>query len=41
MFRQFVLLFRQLDLFGREVLAVDGTRIKTVNDKTAISPAHH
>ena len=29
-FRQFVLLCRQLDLFGRELLAVDGTRIKTV-----------
>ena len=33
-FRQFVLLCRQLDLFGRELLAVDGTRIKTVNNKT-------
>ena len=30
-FRQFVLLCRQLDLFGRELLAVDGTRIKAVN----------
>jgi transposase len=29
-FRQFVLLCRQLDLFGRELLAVDGTRIKAV-----------
>jgi hypothetical protein len=29
-FRQFVLLCRQLDLFGRELLAVDGTRIKGV-----------
>jgi hypothetical protein len=32
-FRQFVLLCRQLDLFGRELLAVDGTRIKSVNNK--------
>ena len=31
--RQFVLLCRQLDLFGRELLAVDGTRIKAVNNK--------
>jgi transposase len=30
-FRHFVLLCRRLDLFGRELLAVDGTRIKTVN----------
>jgi len=30
-FRQFVLLCRQMDLFGRELLAVDGTRIKAVN----------
>jgi transposase len=36
-FREFVLLCRQLDLFGRELLAVDGTRIKAVNNKTAIS----
>src|SRR5580693_8988276 len=27
-FRQFVLLCRRLDLYGRELLAVDGTRIK-------------
>ena len=33
MFRQFVLLRRQMDLFGRELLAVDGTRIKAVNNK--------
>ena len=33
-FQQFVLLCRQLDLFGRELLAVDGTRIKAVNNKT-------
>ena len=32
-FRQFVLLCRQLDLFGRDLLAVDGTRIKAVNNK--------
>src|SRR5271165_1916699 len=31
--REFVLLCRQLDLFGRELLAVDGTRIKEVNNK--------
>jgi transposase/IS5 family transposase len=31
-FRQFVLC-RQLDLFGRELIAVDGTRIKAVNNK--------
>jgi transposase len=28
-----VLLCRQLDLFGQELLAVDGTRIKAVNNK--------
>jgi transposase len=32
-FRRFVPLCRQLDLFGRELLAVDGTRIKAVNNK--------
>ena len=32
-FRQFVRLCRQLDLFGRDLLAVDGTRIKAVNNK--------
>jgi transposase len=32
-FREFVLLCRQLDLFGRELLAVDGTRIQAVNNK--------
>src|SRR3982750_3339795 len=32
-FRVFVLLCRQPDLFGRELLAVDGTRIKAVNNK--------
>jgi transposase len=32
-FREFVLLCRQLELFGRELLAVDGTRIKAVNAK--------
>src|ERR671929_2014941 len=32
-FREFVLLCRRLDLFGRELLAVDGTRPKAVNNK--------
>src|SRR5271166_2348806 len=32
-FRQFVLLSRRLDLYGHELLAVDGTRIKAVNNK--------
>jgi transposase len=32
-FRSFVLLCRELDLFGRELIAVDGTRIKAVNNK--------
>jgi transposase len=32
-FRQFTLLCRDLNLFGRELLAVDGTRIKAVNNK--------
>src|SRR5690348_9507829 len=32
-FRQFVLLCREMDRFGRELLAVDGTRIKAVNNK--------
>ena len=32
-FREFVVLCRKLDLFGRELLAVDGTRIKAVNAK--------
>ena len=32
-FRQFVLLCRRLDLYGRELPAVDGTRIKAVNNK--------
>jgi transposase len=32
-FRQFTMLCKQLDLFGRELLAVDGTRIKAVNNK--------
>src|SRR4029450_1350061 len=30
-FRQVVLLCRKLDLFGRELIAVDGTRLKAVN----------
>src|SRR4051812_37919967 len=32
-FREFVLLCRQLDLFGRELITVDGTRLKAVNNK--------
>jgi hypothetical protein len=32
-FRQFTLLCRELNLFGRELLAVDGTRIKAINNK--------
>src|ERR1700758_1196008 len=32
-FRAFPLLCKRLDLFGRELLAVDGTRIKAVNNK--------
>jgi transposase len=32
-FREFVVLCRQLDLFGRELVAVDGTRIKAVNNR--------
>ena len=32
-FRQFVLLCRQLDLFGKDLIAVDGPRIKAVNNK--------
>jgi transposase len=32
-FRQFALLCKELNLFGRELLAVDGTRIKAVNNK--------
>ncbi len=32
-FREFVILCRRLDLFGRELLAIDGTRIKAVNNK--------
>ena len=30
-FRHFVVLYRKLDLFGRELLAIDGTRLKAVN----------
>ncbi|WP_202949395.1 transposase [Sphingomonas sp. PAMC 26621] len=33
-FRAFVALCRKLDLFGRELLAVDGTRLKAVNSQT-------
>ena len=32
-FREFVQLCRKLDLYGRELLAVDGTRIKAVNNR--------
>jgi transposase len=32
-FGEFVILCRRLDLFGRELLGVDGTRIKAVNNK--------
>lgn len=32
-FREFVILCRQLDLYGWELLAVDGTRIKAVKNK--------
>jgi transposase len=32
-FRRFVLLCRKLDLYGRELLAIDGTRLKAVNNK--------
>ena len=32
-FRAFVALCRRLDLFGRELLAVDGTRLKAVNSR--------
>ena len=32
-FTEFVILCRRLDLFGRELLAVNGTRIKAVNNK--------
>ena len=31
-FRHFVVLCRKLDLFGRELLAIDGTRLKAVNN---------
>lgn len=32
-FREFVVLCRELDLFGRALIAVDGTRIKAVNSR--------
>ena len=32
-FREFVILCRELDLFGCELIAVDGTRIKAVNSR--------
>ena len=31
-FRAFIILCRKLDLFGRELLAMDGTRLKAVNN---------
>jgi transposase len=33
LFREFVLLCRQLDLFGAELLAIDGSKFKAVNSK--------
>jgi transposase len=36
-FREFVVLCRELDLFGRELIAVDGTRIKAVNSREGVS----
>ena len=39
-FRQFVQLCRRLDLYGRGLLAVDGTRIKAVNNKDLIRRPH-
>jgi hypothetical protein len=38
-FRQFALLCRQLDLYDRELLAVDRTRIRQSTTRTATSPA--
>ena len=35
-FREFVLLCRKLELFGGELLAVDGTRLKAVNNTERI-----
>ena len=32
-FRAFVRLCRELDLYGRELIAIDGTRIKAVNHR--------
>ncbi len=32
-FRRFVRLCRELDLYGRELLAVDGTRLKAMNNR--------
>ena len=37
-FRNFVVLCRSLDLFGRELIAVDGTRLKAVNSRERNSP---
>jgi hypothetical protein len=36
-FRQFVLLCRRLDLYDRELLAVDGSRIRQSKMRTATS----
>jgi transposase len=33
LFREFVLLCKQLDLFGAELLAIDGSKLKAVNSK--------
>jgi hypothetical protein len=37
-FRQFVLLSRRLDLYNRELLAVDATRIRQSKIRTATTP---
>jgi hypothetical protein len=36
-FLEFVILCRRLNLFGRELLAVDGTRIKAVNNVVLVA----
>jgi hypothetical protein len=38
-FRQFVLLCRRLDLYDRELLAVDAARIRQSKIRTATTPA--
>jgi transposase len=40
-FHQFALLCRQLDLFGRGLLAVDGTRIKAITGRGRQTSVHH